>query len=563
MKALILAAGFGTRLLPYSRNIPKPLFPIAGRPLLDIIIQRLADAGCSGILINTHHLHHQIDDFLDSRQYPIPVSTRYEPEILETGGAVKNVADFWDDAPFLVVNGDILSDIDLKAVYAFHCRHPHPATLVLHDYSEFNNVCVDDDDFIQAFRGGITAHGLCASRMLAFTGIHVMDPKVLKFIPGNVSVSIIEAYRKMIADGLKIKAFISENHYWNDIGSPAKYRQAVYDQMAPAAFRKAFPQSRCDAPRRKRLKGDGSDRIWHRIISGGCSLVMADHGIRQAAETAEADSFVAIGRHLHQNRIPVPEIHHADTFCGLVFMEDLGDTHLQSLIRGATTDTEILQIYRSVIDILIRLSQSGIEGFQPSWTHQTTEYNLELILEKECRYFVDAFLNGYLGMKCSFDTLRNDFQSIAETALKYGITGLMHRDFQSRNIMVKDNRFYVIDFQGARLGPIQYDLASLLIDPYVDLSSSLQEQLLDYCVHALSSRIAIQAEAFCRGYTHCAITRNLQMLGAFGYLSRVKGKTDFERYIPTAVQTLKNRLNTLADDPYPCLKAVVDAIALG
>src|SRR4030042_3671664 len=114
MKALILAAGLGTRLKPHTLKTPKPLFPIFGKTNLDIIIEKLEAAGCDAITVNTHHLHHKIEDFLSARHYTIPVYSRYEPEILGTGGAIKNLADFWDDEPFLVINSDVVTDISLS-----------------------------------------------------------------------------------------------------------------------------------------------------------------------------------------------------------------------------------------------------------------------------------------------------------------------------------------------------------------------------------------------------------------------------------------------------------------
>ena len=117
MKAMILAAGYGTRLQPYSDHTPKPLFSIAGRPLLDVIIDQLQKAGCKAVIINTHHLHQKIEAFLATRKYSLEVYTRYEPQILGTGGAIKNVTDFWDDQPFMVINADIVADIDLAEVY--------------------------------------------------------------------------------------------------------------------------------------------------------------------------------------------------------------------------------------------------------------------------------------------------------------------------------------------------------------------------------------------------------------------------------------------------------------
>jgi len=136
----------------------------------------------------------------------------------------------------------------------------------------------------------------------------------------------------------------------------------------------------------------------------------------------------------------------------------------------------------------------------------------------------------------------------------------MHRDMQSRNIMFKNNNIYFIDFQGGRIGPLQYDLASLLIDPYVELPHLLQAHLLNYSVKRLATIIRIDRDKFCISYKYCAIIRNLQILGAFGYLSRIKGKTYFEKYIPAALKTLKNNLSQCEDAEFPRLMAIVDIL---
>ena len=143
MKTLILAAGLGTRLRPYTTVTPKPLFTVAGRTLLAIHIHNLQAAGAEAILVNTHHRHTEIERFLAAQRFDVPVITRFEPTLLGTGGAIKNAADFWDHRPFMVVNADIFSTIDLRQVYAFHLRHRPAATLVLCDDPEFNSVSVD------------------------------------------------------------------------------------------------------------------------------------------------------------------------------------------------------------------------------------------------------------------------------------------------------------------------------------------------------------------------------------------------------------------------------------
>ncbi len=586
MKALILAAGLGTRLLPYTKYMPKPLFPIAGRPLLDVIIHNLQHAGCKEIMINTHHLHEKIEAHIARQTYKIPVFTRYEPEILGTGGAIKNVADFWDDTPFVVINSDIVTDIDLKKVYDFHVNHGHPATLVLHDDPMFNSVSVEKNGFITDFHEHVSRPKLPAAgefgpnplrdsratpepehikrfqepSVLAFTGIQVLEPGILEFIPDNVFSSSIDLYRKLISKNKRVHAYISKEYYWKDIGTPERYQEAVFEYMGPEAFKRAFPDVQNKKIIRTHLKGDGSDRHWSRLSAAHGSLIMVDHGIRQSGTTNETDAFVCIGRHLYNRGIPVPKIYIDDPFSGLVFLEDLGDTTLQKLVQQTQNANHVVDYYQSVIDLLIKLSVEGAKGFDVSWAYQTGQYDRLLILEKECRYFVEAFLCGYLEMNVPFDAFKDDFSLLADRTVDYSFNGFMHRDMQSRNIMVKQNRFYFIDFQGGRLGPMQYDLASLLIDPYVALPLPVQKQLLDYCVKTLSMETSVDPEKFCKGYMYCTVTRNLQILGAFGYLSRVRGKTYFEKYIPCALRSLKDNLSALEHTDVPTLRSVVEKI---
>ena len=559
MKAMILAAGLGTRLLPFTESTPKPLFTISGRPLLDVIIHSLQSAGCKAIIINTHHLYKDIDSFLASQHYTIPVYTLYEPVILGTAGAIKNAAYFWDTQPFMVINSDIVTDINLRKVYDFHLSHNHQATLVLHDCAEFNNVWVDKNDFITSIRDQGKEAKVGQTRKLAFTGIQVLDPGILELIPDRTFSGSVDVYKKLILSGKKVKAYISKKYYWKDIGTPERYKETVFDKMAPEAFKRAFPGCLCKKIECSKLKGDGSDRKWRRLTAAGRSLVMVDHGIRKEPGTYEIDSFVLICRHLYDKGISVPGIYLYDTFSGIVFLEDLGDVNLQAVVKAGKNLKQILSYYKTIIKLLIKMSVFGVKQFDRSWTYQTPYYNKEVILENECRYFVDAFLRRYLKLNICYDDFKDEFILLADKALEFSVNGFMHRDFQSRNIMIKNGKPYFIDFQGGRIGPIQYDLASLLIDPYVALSRYVQDQLLDYCVDKLSSYIHIDKKKFCLCYQYCAITRNLQMLGAFGYLSQLKGKTYFEQFIPTAIESLKCNLSAVEDTQFPRLKLVVNS----
>jgi aminoglycoside/choline kinase family phosphotransferase len=131
---------------------------------------------------------------------------------------------------------------------------------------------------------------------------------------------------------------------------------------------------------------------------------------------------------------------------------------------------------------------------------------------------------GYLNLDIEFEDLTPDFYHLADRIQELSYEGFMHRDFQSRNIMVNGADIFFIDFQGGRMGPIQYDLASLLIDPYTALSQPLQAQLLNFAPIISTKLIPLSPERFQKGFHYCAISRNLQILGAFGFLSRVKKK---------------------------------------
>jgi NDP-sugar pyrophosphorylase family protein/aminoglycoside/choline kinase family phosphotransferase len=601
MKAMILAAGLGTRLLPLTKKRPKPLFPVLGRPLIDILIRQLEDAGCTAVIINTHHLASMVGAFLESQNYGIPVFTRHEETILGTGGGIKNVEDFWDDAPFMVINGDIVSNIDLKQAYNFHLSQENPVTMVLHDYPKYNHVWIDAGDLVRGFGHsapcppGNTVPD-ADFRKVAYTGIQVLDPAVLSFIPEGGFHNIIDAFCEMIQEGLTIRGIVTRNHYWHDIGTMEGYQEANRELLARKAFQRAFSATESGQIAWAPLKGDGSDRKWFRVsvegdpsgfgnppyppfVKGGkaeghiCppfvkgdiggfikgenkgeefSIIIVDHGPPGGEDVCEADAFAAIGKHLHEKGVPVPLILAYDRPSGLVALEDLGDLHLQQVVRGARDVDDVMGSYRKVIDGLVVMAVEGAKGFDLQVAYQTPHYDRDLILDKEARYFVEAFLNGHLNLAIDFESLEDDFRVLAEKAVEQPYTGFLHRDFQSRNILVKDGSCYFIDFQGGRFGPLQYDLASLLIDPYVTLPEDLQAKLLDYYVEQLSRLMPVNHHLFADAYQYCAINRNLQILGAFAFLSGEKGKRDFEAYIPAALSSLKTRMGRLG--PGMCQK---------
>ena len=221
MKAMILAAGFGTRLHPLTEMKPKALMPVANKPILARNIEYLISHGITEIIVNAHHHSQQVVDYLeDGASFGLKIEVKVEPEILGTGGGIKNTEEFWDKEPFLVINSDILTDINLAAVYQVHQTSGALVTLVLHDCEPYNQVQIDDQWNITDI-----AKGNMPGR-LAFTGIHVINPEVLSHIPKGVFSDIIDYYRELIRLGKPVRACLVKGHYWRDIGSIHSYLEA-------------------------------------------------------------------------------------------------------------------------------------------------------------------------------------------------------------------------------------------------------------------------------------------------------------------------------------------------
>jgi hypothetical protein len=254
----------------------------------------------------------------------------------------------------------------------------------------------------------------------------------------------------------------------------------------------------------------------------------------------------------------VPEIYDYCRKEGWMLLEDLGDVSLESALKSHPGEEQIRCWYPKALEVLLNMQLAARDGFDPSWCFDTPRVDRPFLRERECGYFVRAFLQGYLGLELTMGELAPDFDRLLARALPLGTDYFLHRDFQSRNLFIKEGDLRVIDFQGGRLGPLGYDVAALLIDPYVELSPAWQEELLKYYLELLKARLPVDPAAFRDQYHHLALCRNLQILGAFGFLTRVKGKGYFEQYIPGALAGLRRRLKERTGE-FPRLEqAVVD-----
>ncbi|HSR36859.1 MAG TPA: sugar phosphate nucleotidyltransferase [Desulfurivibrionaceae bacterium] len=280
-KAMILAAGLGTRLRPYTLSRPKPLFPVLDTPLAMAILRQVQAAGFGPVVINAYHLAEQV--VAAFRKEP-GVILQVETKEMGTGGGLRLALPNFDATPVLIVNGDVVHNLDLAWVYEEHLRSGNDVTMVMHDHPRFNTVRVAADGRILGFvAAGATAGS--GERLLAFTGIHVVDPAVLAPIPGGIFHNIIDRYRDVIAAGGRIGALIVQNHFWTDMGTPADYL-ALHGQLLTGLAAPSLPVAPAAAP----------------LFQG--------HGVRLGTNV-RLDDWVAIGSHamigdnVHLSRVVV------------------------------------------------------------------------------------------------------------------------------------------------------------------------------------------------------------------------------------------------------------------
>ena len=309
-----------------------------------------------------------------------------------------------------------------------------------------------------------------------------------------------------------------------------------------------------------KLAGDGSTRMFERIqpnSSGQTYIFMENHPSNDLIKK-ENLAYLKIGKHLFSHGIPVPEMYSYDLDEGLFILEDMGNRHLQEEILNSENR---IPLYEKVLEILLRIQVMGKEGFNPDWCCQSKTYDASLMREKEAHYFRDSFLANYMKLEFDAASIEKAFDRIIMMADKSEKTFLLHRDFQSRNIMCREpGGIAILDWQGARLGPLAYDLASLLFDPYSSLSTYERDTLFEAYSKMLEgiNRAAVDSLKF--SYNYIAIMRLLQALGAYSNLSSNQGKTYFEKYIPPALNSLKELIEETGDPELSYLEIVIKNI---
>lgn len=245
MKAMILAAGLGTRMRPLTDHCPKPLLPLLLRPMLDHILGQLSRYSIRDVIINLHHHADQLARWLgDGSRWGVHLSLSFEPDILGTAGALKRAEPLLRDAPFLVLNADVLIDLDLQALWHWHCQRQALVTMVLRPdpaARSYGAVIVDADDRVRLINGRPSTRMPATGQETMFACVQVVDPQVLDCIPPDCfSMTTADVYPALIERQAAVYGY-RYSGYWMDIGTPERYLQAHWD-LLDGAFGEAWRQ---------------------------------------------------------------------------------------------------------------------------------------------------------------------------------------------------------------------------------------------------------------------------------------------------------------------------------
>lgn len=223
MNALIFAAGLGTRLYPLTKDKPKALVEINGVPLLEIAINRLVDAGIVDIVVNVHHFADQIVHFLDTKFKHLSIQISDERDfLLETGGGLRKAAPLLGNEDFLVINADIITNINIPAFIDFHRKNAGIASLAVRNRTSSRNLLFDENRALCGWQNNKTGEQRMSRNCtkysaLSFSGIHIVHPRIINYMPQTEKFSIIDVYLAA-AQTQKIMAYPHDDDIWLDVG---------------------------------------------------------------------------------------------------------------------------------------------------------------------------------------------------------------------------------------------------------------------------------------------------------------------------------------------------------
>lgn len=297
------------------------------------------------------------------------------------------------------------------------------------------------------------------------------------------------------------------------------------------------------------LPSSGSNRRYFRL-SGPRSLI----GV-SGTSRPENEAFLYMAAHFRQKGLPVPEVYCSSEDKLFYLQEDLGDTLLFDAIekgrKSSVFDETEKKLLHQTIELLPKVQFVGADGMDFSHCYPQPEFNRRSILW-DLNYFKYCFLKA-TGLEFQEDRLEDDFQKMADVLLRSASATFMYRDFQSRNVMVRDGEPWLIDFQGGRKGPVYYDVASFLWQAKAKYPDDLREELLGSYIAALRQYIPVDETYFRSQLQHFVLFRILQVLGTYGFRGYFEKKPHFIQSVPYAIDNLRQLLREdYAEYPYLC-----------
>lgn len=617
---MILAAGLGERLRPITDHIPKPLVPVLGVPVLQHVLNRLSGVPYDRIGINLHHKREAIEQWISRCSLRERIVLFPEPSILGTGGALKNAENLLPGGVFLVHNGDILSDIDLAALIAHHRSCNNLVTLAVHDFPRFNTLSVDAEGFLKA-AGDPAAEEMKAFTGIAVYDpafLEFLPPGRSSVVDGwRTAVSAGEnigtcdvtgsywsdigtpasyaaaVFAKLRVEGeslyvhpsvTRCNELVIQGHVVIEesafVAGAAALRNCIVlpgavieNNNAPLNTEKIGILENCilgpdfsialresDIIRieegRHLIGTGGSDRKYFRIEKHGETAVL----MQCLPDDSDFERHIHSTSFFFKRGVPVPELNRYDSLKKQAVFEDAGDLSLYSWLTCPRDDSAITSVYKRVIDGLVRIHLTGANSAADRALFEERTFD-NYYFRWETDYFIQRFVKGLKSLT-SEDApgIDRELNDLAELAASFPRT-VIHRDFQSQNIMlVNEKEIRIIDFQGARMGPPAYDVASLLWDPYYRLRENVRNVLQHYYMEAMTETDSLfDQDAFMKSLLPCRLQRHMQALGAYGFLAKEKGKKYFLKFVPEGLRLLKEDL-TEAGDAYLELKKLVQKL---
>lgn len=602
-KAFVLAAGFGTRMLPLTRTVPKPLLPLLGKPLIVRTLEMLRAWGVREVCINTHHLPDAITDYLAGHPVRgLAVGYSHEEQILGTGGALPHARWFLEgDEPFWMLNADVAMRVEPDPLLRAFARSGELAACWLHGERGPRTVEMQRGQ-IAEFRSARAG----SEGTYTFCGLQLLSPRILEFLPCEGFATIVEGYEAAMKAGHRIAGVEVPGSFWADLGTPSQYiaahaalarrknfvsvgrgvktargarierailwdgawigpRAVVRDAIVGQGCRVDFPVTGMalraidalappelallhragfsDEAAAIPLGARGSARAFTRVWKGAGRAAESAILVHYDAARVENPLYASHARFLAAVGFPVPRILADDRRHCATLLEDLGDASIQNSYQGATV-RKLEQVYRDVLDAVAVLHGPASRAARKRRLRMVPSFRPRLY-QWEREYFAEHMLGKRMHLPAErIGAIKAELRVIGRQLLHAPLV-VVHRDLQSSNVILRDGKPLFIDFQGMRWGPAAYDIASLLGDPYMELEEGLQVRLLEYY-----ARLSDHPDTVRELFWPASIQRLAQALGAYARLGAVRDTARFAIYIPPAIRMMHRALGHVRGLPH-------------